>query len=804
MNNFNQFEIRIVRDIEENKHLHTAVELIYVIEGEITIRIKDAKFELAKDDVIVINSSVQHSTISKGNSIVCSIKYDYQVLVHILKKPNSIFWCNSSIDFKKDYIQVQKLCRDIIYQEVVAQHKTESQKYSLLYQLLDELVEHYMLDDTNNEISENYDADEKLQIIIHYVHQNYQDGISLSDLAKQMYTSTSTLSRLFKKQTGTYFAEFVNQVRTKYAIDELLYTEKNMTKIAMDCGFSNASAFTKVFKETYGITPTEYRINMKGKQEKKQKVDEDIKSVITERFISKEKEAVGRNQIQTAEVDVTQLKPINRNWNTMINIGFIHNLTSANFQYHTTYLVKELGFKYGRVWNIFNKNTMVSDGRTAGDYNFDIIFEGLDFLVNNHIIPWLDFTNRPYANSKNASETLWFENISVEFEDKLVWEELFPNFVEAIIQRYGIEEVAKWRYEIGAEFIHKEYDERLVGFGHSNIELYNFVAKSIKEKIPEACIGYAAGPGFEVNNNITDELKSVADGKYRPDFISFMLFPYNLSVDEKTGLPTGGYIRSEVADFEGQYLERVQTLMDKIGLQDIKLVVSEWNVTVSNSNYLNDSTYRGSKYIEVVSKYFRNVESIGIWVASDWLSNSFRTRGLTNGCGGILTKDTIRKPLYFAIKMLNRMGNELIDIGDNYMVTKSGEDDYHIVCFNPTTFSSAYFVREEDQLEPSEIKSFFDMSATNKLTLKLKGVKENEVFKIKKRQVNDEHGSVLGMWESFDYDNKFNRQDIKYIQETCLPYMSMSKHKASGNCLEIEVEMQTMEFCELHVYLDKK
>ena len=109
MNSFNQFKVNIYRNMEEAQHLHTDVELLYVVEGSIKVKLKDTTFTLERDDVLVINSSIQHSIESVGKSIVCSIMYDYQILVHILKKPNSFFLCNSAADRSKSYIEIISL-----------------------------------------------------------------------------------------------------------------------------------------------------------------------------------------------------------------------------------------------------------------------------------------------------------------------------------------------------------------------------------------------------------------------------------------------------------------------------------------------------------------------------------------------------------------------------------------------------------------------------------------------------------------------------------------------------------------------
>ncbi len=799
MNGYNQFKVNIYRNMTEAQHLHTDVELLYVVEGSIKVKLKDTVFTLERDNVLVINSSIQHSIESVGKSIVCSIMYDYQVLVHILKKPNSFFICNSAADSSKSYSQIVSLCRDIVYQHVTSLKKTDSLIYSLLYKLLDELVENHMVDDTNTEISENYDADEKLQIIIHYVHTNYQDGISLSDLAKQMYTSTSTLSRLFKKQTGTYFAEYVNQVRTRYAVDELLYTEKNMTKIAMDCGFSNASAFTKVFREIYNMAPTEYRQKMKGQAVKKDDVDEEIKEKIATEFKQLGEVESKESTVETL-VNVKESNELKRSWNKLVNVGFIHDVLRANNQYHIQFLAKEIGFTYARIWMIFNNKNMVSDGETIGDYNFDMIFEALDFLVENRIKPWLDFTNRPYANVKNPEESAWFEDIRIRFKDKRVWADMYKQFFKQLIRRYGEKEISTWRYEVGIEGFHSDYDDFYVVEGYDFVDVFEFIAKTVKDVAPEALVGYSAGASVENQSFFDTTIKKLQDCEYEPDFISIILFPYIPKPTTTIDGGTASFVRSKDQEFEGNELKLAYEAFDRLGLSHDKLVISEWNLTCSNQNFMNDSCFRGCLLIRDIVNYASELDIWGLWIATDWQCNSFSSRSVINGGGGLVSKDTIRKPIFYALKMLNYLGSKVIARGDNFMVTRVADDEYQIICFNTVWYNSSYFIDAENQATVEDVKPYFDMKDDKKLVIKLEGVSENSGYYIRRSSVNRDHGSIIDEWDKFGNDSKLDRNDIKYLQEMCVPEHSRTHLKSKDNVLTLEVELQAEEFCVLHVF----
>ena len=125
--------------------------------------------------------------------------------------------------------------------------------YSLKYELLDCLIEKFLVQYQVERQESIKDPSERLQIVINYINMNYQHLLSLNTLAEKLYLSPSSLSRFFKKETGVYFAEYVTSVRLHYALNDLLYSDEPLTKIAVDNGFSNPSVFSKVFQENLSL-----------------------------------------------------------------------------------------------------------------------------------------------------------------------------------------------------------------------------------------------------------------------------------------------------------------------------------------------------------------------------------------------------------------------------------------------------------------------------------------------------------------------------------------------------------------------
>lgn len=92
-----------------------------------------------------------------------------------------------------------------------------------------------------------------------YIQEKYNEDLSLDDVAEHVYLSPVYFSRLFKKQTGRNFTEYVTEVRMLRAMEYLRQPQYKVYEIGSIIGFRSVKYFFKLFKQYAGCTPTEYR-----------------------------------------------------------------------------------------------------------------------------------------------------------------------------------------------------------------------------------------------------------------------------------------------------------------------------------------------------------------------------------------------------------------------------------------------------------------------------------------------------------------------------------------------------------------
>jgi len=95
--------------------------------------------------------------------------------------------------------------------------------------------------------------------MIAYLHSNYNQQVKLKDLAQQFYINKNYASYLFQKYTGTTYSEYINKLRMEKARELLLKSSLTIAEVAEQSGYIDYFYFSKLFKKSFGVSPTAYR-----------------------------------------------------------------------------------------------------------------------------------------------------------------------------------------------------------------------------------------------------------------------------------------------------------------------------------------------------------------------------------------------------------------------------------------------------------------------------------------------------------------------------------------------------------------
>ena len=105
---------------------------------------------------------------------------------------------------------------------------------------------------------------DRVRDMIHYLHQHYAEKVELADLARTIGYSERECIRAFKQAIHQTPIDYLVTYRIEQAKQLLAQSEQqSITEIALDCGFTNSNYFTRIFKKQTGLTPKNYREQVK-------------------------------------------------------------------------------------------------------------------------------------------------------------------------------------------------------------------------------------------------------------------------------------------------------------------------------------------------------------------------------------------------------------------------------------------------------------------------------------------------------------------------------------------------------------
>jgi AraC family L-rhamnose operon regulatory protein RhaS len=131
---------------------------------------------------------------------------------------------------------------------------------SIIYEILSFLQYLY----TETEIDSNYkllESEREIDQVILYIHANYDQRITLSQLTELFHINRTTLSKEFVGATGLSVIDYLIKLRTKIASILLSQTAVPISEIMYRTGFNDSTHFGKIFRKHTGFSPSQYRIN---------------------------------------------------------------------------------------------------------------------------------------------------------------------------------------------------------------------------------------------------------------------------------------------------------------------------------------------------------------------------------------------------------------------------------------------------------------------------------------------------------------------------------------------------------------
>lgn len=248
-------------------HWHHELEFMTVREGTVLCLIGSEKLTLPKGSGIFINSGVLHRFESRSSAIIPNIVFSPV----LLSPEKSLIYekyvrpvISSSSNFQVLDLQIPWQGKILSILEEI--YGLQNQKGPIELQTVQSLLEMWKILFQNFDISPNSPdlkllnpKQARLLIMMQYIHDHYQEELSLSQIAASASVSKSGALQLFQSGIQLSPVAYLIQYRLSQAAELLHTTAKSISAIAEETGFSSAGYFCRRFKERYQMTPNEYR-----------------------------------------------------------------------------------------------------------------------------------------------------------------------------------------------------------------------------------------------------------------------------------------------------------------------------------------------------------------------------------------------------------------------------------------------------------------------------------------------------------------------------------------------------------------
>lgn len=248
-------------------HWHPEVEFVYVKKGKVSCCIGSARCELEKGQGIFVNRNVVHRYETACRTVFPNIVFSPYLLApehSLLAQKYILPVLNSPMAFQVYSPEVpwQKDSLELLLSVFEMQDSGESPEWETterLMRLWKLLYDHAGAQFLTPVSRQEAQAQARLQIMMQFIHANYQSRISLEDIAKAAMLSKSTARNIFHICLHSTPVLYLIHYRLSRAAKLLSDTDLSAATIAYETGFENNAYFCRKFKEYYQVTPGEYR-----------------------------------------------------------------------------------------------------------------------------------------------------------------------------------------------------------------------------------------------------------------------------------------------------------------------------------------------------------------------------------------------------------------------------------------------------------------------------------------------------------------------------------------------------------------
>jgi xylan 1,4-beta-xylosidase len=431
-------------------------------------------------------------------------------------------------------------------------------------------------------------------------------------------------------------------------------------------------------------------------------------------------QSVAQVPSETIEVDLAApARPFPHYWEQIFGSGRAILSLRESYRRDLREVKSVTEMKYVRFHAIFHDEVGVYDEDAHGRpvYNFSYVNQIYDGLLENGVRPFIELGFMPKKlAATDVRHPFWYRQYTGPPKDWNRWEDLIYQFTRHVVERYGLEEVAQWYFEV--------WNEPNIDFWsgepkfESYAKLYEHAVRAIKRVNPRLRVG---GPGTAQAAWTGRFIRHCVEHGIPIDFVSTHVYANDRAEDV--------FGTSEQISRNEMACRAARKVFDEVKASprpDLPIHWTEYNASYMNEPHVTDAPFMGPWLAQTISQCDGLMDSLAYWTFSDVFEEQGVVKTPLYGGFGLIAAGGLPKPSFNAFKLLHRLGDRRIPVNSSSaLATRRPDGTVVIALWN-------LFLPEETGL-PKEI------------TLRIQGLEGSR--RVDLHRLDADHGSLLRTYE---------------------------------------------------------
>lgn len=383
--------------VSQPLHWKNAITILWLLSGELKIMMETESYTIREGEIEVINSDEMYALQgSKGNRVIV-LEVRPEFFQKYYEEAADLFYYTNLPDddiWDLRYEELRRFIATLLFEYIQELDDKEEQMDQTLLEMMYHLLNHfhYLYYDEES-LKEDETERDRFHRVIKYLYHNYDSKVSLQDLADAEFLSAPYLSTQMKEYFGQSFTDYLNQIRCEESTKLLLDSDKNITQIALEVGFSHVRYYNKHFKLHYGISPKEYRerysMELSEYREKTEVSALDLHEALVEveGYLWDYERYSSDRSIRRINLDLSKEAEEGVLRSKMIYIDHPGLLLETEGQALLTEAIREIGFQTVLIDQLFTQEMGIQSKIHPEQISWRRVEKSLDFLLSVGLTP---------------------------------------------------------------------------------------------------------------------------------------------------------------------------------------------------------------------------------------------------------------------------------------------------------------------------------------------------------------------------------------------------------------------------------